>query len=151
MVLPSRGKSGTFCEKQDNGGKHINDDYSVWETNRYQAEIERVSILIEKRQKKEKKEKRTAQNTDLDLHKRAGTFWHRYTHKREAFLLSIQFVFHYVCGSVLLFQSGSRCTTIRLSAFKTIYHALLTFCLSTFITIHLILNYALYFYFLYEV
>lgn len=67
MVLPSRGKSGSFCEKQDNGGKHINDDYSAWETNRYQAEIERVSILIEKRQKKKKK--RTAQNTDLDLHK----------------------------------------------------------------------------------
>lgn len=54
MVPPSRGKSGTFCEKQDNGGKHINDDYSAWETNRYQAEIERVSVLIEKRKKKKR-------------------------------------------------------------------------------------------------
>lgn len=58
MVLPSRGKSGTFCEKQDNGGKHINDDYPAWETNRYQTETERVSILIEKRQKKNNQNKK---------------------------------------------------------------------------------------------
>lgn len=43
---------------------------------------------------------------------------HTHTHIHKA-LLSIQFVFHYVSGSVLLFQSGSCCTTISLSAFKT--------------------------------
>lgn len=79
---------------------------------------------------------------------------HTNTHKALSYPPSIQFVFHYVAVEVFTYSK------VVLVAIQLVYQLLKqwtvrcpcgSFCVSSFITIHLRLNYTLYFHFLYEV